>query len=1013
MASDLSLPRYIALGLNPEISYLNPKGSYLSYARGDGKMDAFIQFLETNAQSPYAKFEVEFTTARGLFHIRSCQNNKYWERNKNPSEKYWITASANRKEDVMEGTETVVKDEAPSTTESTLVSPELAALLTEFASVFVPPQGLPPPRETDHAIHLQPMSKPVNVRPYRYPHFQKAEVERQVQHMLDNNLIRKSTSPFSSPVLLVKKKDGTWRFCVDYRALNAVTVKDKFPIPTADELFDELGTSQYFSKLDLLAGYHQIRVKVDDVHKTAFRTHEGYYEFLVMSFGLTNAPSTFQATMNDLFRPFLRKFVLVFLDDILVYSKYWEEQLVLIRLVLQRLRENGFVAKRSKCTFGQQSVEYLGHLVSREGLAVDPKKVDAIRNWPVPTTLKEVRGFLGIAGYYRKFIKGFASLAAPISDLLRKGQAFEWTSAAQQAMDMLKHHLCSPPILSLPQFDKEFYIETDVSGSGIGAVLTQDGKPLAYFSKKLSPRMQSASTYNREMFAITQAVGKWRQYLVGRRFVILTDQRSLRELNQQTIQTPEQQRWLSKLMGYDFEIRYRPGKLNNVADALSRENQASLMAFSRPIFGILEDIRAATAHDSSLVHIRTVVQEGRPDYADYVEQEGLLLFRGKIFVPNEAALRSLLLREFHSYVIGGHAGITRTFHRLAANFYWPGMRAAVRQFVHECQTCQRMKSDSLVPAGLLQPLPIPTQVFEDISLDFIMGLPNSNGKETILVVVDRLTKYGHFFALPRHYDSTLVARILVQGVVKLHGIPHTIVSDRDRIFVSDLWTELAKLQGTELSLSSAYHPQTDGQTEALNRCLEMYLRCMAGDDPNKWETYLAWAEYWYNTAYQTSAGSASNTHVDQALKERDELLRVLKHNLVHAQGRMKNQADKHRRELEFDEGARVYVRLQPYRQLSLRLRKHNKLGPRFFGPYRILKRIGPVAYKLDLPDSTRVHPVFHVSQLKSCKGQPTQQITPLPLLRTDVVPVSESVNLRDKVVLPGEGPVMEGTETVV
>ncbi|XP_039047295.1 uncharacterized protein LOC120187712 [Hibiscus syriacus] len=382
----------------------------------------------------------------------------------------------------------------------------------------------------------------------------KDEVERQVLDMLEHQLIRKNNSPFSSPVLLVKKKDGTWRFCVDYRALNAITIKDKFPIPTVDELFDELGDSQFFSKLDLLASYHQIRVKAEDVPKIAFQTHEGYYEFLVIPFGLTNAPSTFQATMTDLFRPFLRKFVLIFLDDILVYSRNWQEHLDHVRQVLQRLQENGFVAKRSKCTLRQTTVEYLGHIVSREGLAVDPAKVEAIRGWPVPTTVKEVQAFLGIASYYRKFIKGFATIAAPISDLLRKGQSFEWTEAAQSAMNHLKSRLCSAPILGLPDFDKEFQVETDASGIGIGAILIQEGKPLAYFSQKLSPRMQSASTYNREMFAITQAVGNWRQYLVGRKFIIITDQRSLRELNQQTIQTPEQQRWLSKLIGYDFEI---------------------------------------------------------------------------------------------------------------------------------------------------------------------------------------------------------------------------------------------------------------------------------------------------------------------------------------------------------------------------------------------------------------------------------------------------------------------------
>ncbi|KAL4367666.1 hypothetical protein GQ457_05G008100 [Hibiscus cannabinus] len=910
------------------------------------------------------------------------------------------------------------------------LSTALEDLLAAFPSVFEPPQGLPPVRLNDHAIHLQPLATPVNVRPYRYPYFQKSEVERQVQHMLAQGLIRPSTSPFSSPVLLVKKKDGTWRFCIDYRALNAVTVRDKFPIPTADELFDELGNSKFFSKLDLLAGYHQIRVRDADVHKTAFRTHDGHYEFLVMPFGLTNAPSTFQATMNEIFRPFLRKFVLIFLDDILVYSTSWEDHLHHVRQVLQCLQDHGFVAKRSKCTFGQSSVEYLGHIISGQGLAVDPAKVLAITNWPRPTTISEVRGFLGIASYYRKFIRGFATIASPISDLLRKGLQFEWTDMAQAAMDKLKQCLSSAPVLGLPDFTKDFQVETDASGQGIGAVLTQAGRPLAYFSQKLCSRMQQASTYSREMYAITQAVAKWRQYLVGRKFVILTDQRSLRELTQQVIQTPEQQRWLSKLIGYDFDIQFRPGKLNGAADALSREPEATLMALSRPILGIIEAIRAATITDVRLQQLRTDIHATPSNFPHHTEQGGLVLFRGRILVPAETAVRVLLLQEFHCSVIGGHAGITRTLHRLAANFYWTGMRKDVCRFVTECQVCQRMKSDSLTPAGLLQPLPIPDKVFEDISLDFIIGLPKSNGKEAILVVVDRLTKYGHFFSLPRHFDAAFVAQILLQGVVKLHGIPRSIVSDRDRLFLSDLWTELARLQGTELCFSSAYHPQSDGQTEALNRCLEMYLRCMAGDDPNNWENYLAWAEYWYNTAYQTAAGmppfralygrdpptiltylegSTCNAQLDRQLLERDELLRVLKGNLQQAQLRMKNQADKHRRELHLEDGSWVFVRLQPYRQLSLRLQRHQKLGPRYFGPYRVLHKVGPVTYKLDLPTSTRIHPVFHISQLKPCQGRPHQQITPLPLFRDEVLPTNTSSNLEDTVGSSGGGNVMNDT----
>ncbi|XP_019255164.1 PREDICTED: uncharacterized protein LOC109233755 [Nicotiana attenuata] len=379
----------------------------------------------------------------------------------------------------------MVTEEVPDTRETAV---ELVALLSKFEDVFQRPTGLPPLRDQDHQIHLAPGAQPVNVKPYRYPHFQKQVMEQLVADMLREGLIQPSTSPFSSPVLLVRKKDGTWRFCVDYRALNAITVRDRFPIPTIDELFNELHGAHYFSKLDLLSEYHQIRVRPEDVAKTAFRTHDGHYEFLVMPLGLTNAPSTFQATMNEVFRPHLHRFVLVFFDDILVYSPSWVAHLEHLAVVLNLLRQHHLVAKRSKCLFGQTSVDYLGHIISAQGLSVDPAKIHAIQQWPPPYSIKKIRSFLGLAGYYRRFIHHYAALARPLSDLLRK-DSFRCGEKEQQAFDTLKDKLGSTPVLTLPDFSQEFQVETDASGQGIGAILSQQGHPIAYFSQKLCPRM--------------------------------------------------------------------------------------------------------------------------------------------------------------------------------------------------------------------------------------------------------------------------------------------------------------------------------------------------------------------------------------------------------------------------------------------------------------------------------------------------------------------------------------------
>ncbi|XP_042067396.1 uncharacterized protein LOC121810711 [Salvia splendens] len=376
------------------------------------------------------------------------------------------------------------------------LDPMILAVLRSHEAVFHAPTGMPPARPFDHRIHLLPNVKPVNVRPYRYPYFQKTEIERQVKEMLASGVIWPSQSPFSSPVLLIRKKDGTFRFCIDYRALNTATVPDHFHIPTSDELFDELGSARFFTKLDLRSGYHQIRMHTDDVFKTAFRTHDGHFEFLVMPFGLTNAPSTFQSAMNTIFRPLLRTFVIVFFDDILVYSPTLESHVRHLHEVLTILKDNHFFVKLSKCAFCSTTVEYLGHLITEGQLMADPEKIKAMVAWPVPASIKQLRGFLGLTCYYRRFIAHYATLARPLTELLKK-DAFAWTPAAQDSFIALKEAMTSAPVLHLPDFSKVFYIETDESDFGVGAVLLQEGHPLAYFSKKLGPRRRVSSTYHK------------------------------------------------------------------------------------------------------------------------------------------------------------------------------------------------------------------------------------------------------------------------------------------------------------------------------------------------------------------------------------------------------------------------------------------------------------------------------------------------------------------------------------
>jgi hypothetical protein len=365
--------------------------------------------------------------------------------------------------------------------------PLLTQLLQQHSDLFDEPQGLPPIREYDHHIHLPPGMAPVAVRPYRYPQLQKDELEQQCALMLAAGIIRISTSPFSAPVLLVRKSDGTWRFCIDYRVLNALTLKDKFPIPVVDELFDELHGARFFTKLDLRSGYHQVRMHPDDIAKTVFRTHHGHLEFVVMPFGLTNPPATFQALMNDVLRPYLRRFVLVFFDDILIYSTSWAEHLQHIAIVFNELRAHRLHLKRSKCSFGMASVAYLGHVISTDGVAMDGDKVAAVVAWPTPHSPRALRGFLALAGYYRKFIRDFGLIASPLTRLLRRN-AFAWDDEATAAFEALKGVLTMGPVLQMLDFSRPFIVDCDASGVGFGAVLHQGDSPLAYFSRPFAAR---------------------------------------------------------------------------------------------------------------------------------------------------------------------------------------------------------------------------------------------------------------------------------------------------------------------------------------------------------------------------------------------------------------------------------------------------------------------------------------------------------------------------------------------
>ena len=404
-------------------------------------------------------------------------------------------------------------------------------VVNEFQDVFpVELPGLPPDRDVEFTIKLLPGTAPIYVTPYRMAPTELRELKTQLQELLEKGYIRPSISPWGAPTLFVKKKDGTLRLCIDYRQLNRVTIKNKYPLPRVDDLFDQLQGARVFIKIDLRSGYHQLRIENADVQKTAFRTRYGHYEFLVMPFGLTNAPAVFMALMNKVFQPYLDKFVIVFIDDILVYSRDEKEHANHLRLVLQTLREKQLYAKFNKCEFWLDQVVFLGHIVSGEGIKVDPKKIEAVLNWEPLKNVPELRSFLGLVGYYRRFMKGFSIIAAPLTKLLWKHVEYKWTEACQSSFEELKAKLTTTPVLASPSGISGFVVYSDASYQGLGCVLMQHGRVLAYASRQLRPYEISYPTHDLELAAVVFALKIWRHYLYGETFQIFTDHKSLKYL---------------------------------------------------------------------------------------------------------------------------------------------------------------------------------------------------------------------------------------------------------------------------------------------------------------------------------------------------------------------------------------------------------------------------------------------------------------------------------------------------
>ncbi|KAA3480520.1 reverse transcriptase [Gossypium australe] len=721
------------------------------------------------------------------------------------------------------------------------------------------------------------------------------------------------------------------RMCIDYRQLNKVTIKNKYPLPRIDDLFDQLKGANVFSKIDMISGYYQLRVKDSDILKTTFRTRYEHYEFLVMPFGLTNAPTIFMDLMNRIFRPYLDRFVVAFIDDILIYSRDEIEQAEHLSIVLQTLREKQLYTKFSKCEFWLHEVSFLGHIVSASGIRVDPSKISAILNWKPPRNVSEVCSFLGLAGYYRRFVKCFSTIATPMTRLLQKDIRFEWSDKCQKSFDQLKTPLIEAPVLVQPESGKEFVIYSDASLNGLGCVLMQEGKVVAYASRQFKLHEKNYQTHDLELTAIVFALKIWRHYLYGEKchFEISDDSERFEPASKKMVIAVERLRACDRLSSGCTKSKIIVCTTCSVCLICDTQKSDNELRAKRAQCEVISEFEFQIVDDC----LRT---------------------RDRICVPRNPELIQLILNEAHNSHLSVHPRSTKMYYDLKRHYWW--------------SVCQQLKAEHQVLFGLLQPVLIPEWKWDRVTMDFVSSLPlNLRKKDPIWVIV------------------------------RLHGVPLSIVSDRDPRFTSKFWKKLQEALGTKLHFSTAFHPQTDGQSERIIQILEDMLRCCILEFNDLLEQYLPLIEFAYNNSFQSSIKMApyealyrrkcrtplywielseNKLHEVDLIKDSEQKVKLIRDCLKIASDRQKSYANLKRKDIEFEIGDKVFLKVSPWKKVFQFGRK-GKLSPRFIGPYEIFERVGLVAYRLRLlSELEKIHNVFHVSTLRRYRSDPSHVIVP-------------------------------------
>ena len=877
---------------------------------------------------------------------------------------------------------------------------------------------LPPHSEDDHAINLREDFKPQKGSIYALSPAKKVALDEFLEEHLSTGRIRPSKSPQAASFFFVDKEPDInkpdsnpgLRPTQDYRYLNAHTIRDQYPLPRMSAFFQDpvFKESKYFTVMDIRWGFNNIRIKEGDEWKAAFTTPRGLFEPTVMFFGLCNSPASFQRMIDRRFKRVLQSgHVFFYMDDCIIFAHTLEELRYWTHEVLAVMQATGLSCKPSKCQFEKETVKYLGNYLTEGATATNPLKVAAILDWPTPTKLRDVESFLGTCNFWRRFIFEYSHIALPLNKLRRKDTPFVWTPSCQSAFDALKHAITSAPVLRAPDRSLPYILETDSSGFAYSGILMQEFSgalhPVGFFSKTLTEAERNYPTPDQELLAIVKSLEEWRDLLEGASTAIKvrSDNQSLRTFLTNKLLSRRQARWSEFLSRFDFTIEHIPGKRNR-ADGLSRrpdyDPHGIYPELQKPLLSpsvFINEVITLPAPDfmSRLRHpyplIRSLSERLTDASTDLSLDDGIVRdAAGRIMVPPDVSVCTDIIRLTHSSTHVGHPGIEKTLDLIRRSYFWDGMRRDVTHFVRTCPTCQQTKLFPRKPVGLLQPLPIPDSPWQTITVDLIVELPLSDGYDAIMVVVDKFTKRAHFLPTTTHLSAEGAALLFRDNVWRHHGWPSTIVSDRGTQFAAHFSQALNALLGIKTSLSTSYHPQTDGQTERVNQDLEQYLRLFTNFAQTDWNSWLALAEFAYNNRIHSATNyspffleygrhprlptdplpapvivPAANDFYDSLADART----AAHASLEMAASLMKKYADRKRQTLpEFEIGSLVYL---DARNLKTG-RPAKKLDVRNTGPFPVIGKIPGdpcVAYRLQLPPTWRVHPVFHVSLLRPAR----------------------------------------------